>query len=35
MVGIYVFSLPDSEEQKEIVRRVEFLFALADSVEKQ
>lgn len=31
----YKFLLPPIEEQKEIVRRVEALFALADSVEKQ
>jgi type I restriction enzyme, S subunit len=29
------FQLPELDEQKEIVRRVESLFALADSVEKQ
>lgn len=34
-IQAYEFKLPPMEEQKEIVRRVESLFALADAVEKQ
>jgi type I restriction enzyme S subunit len=34
-IQAYEFELPPIEEQKEIVRRVESLFALADTVEKQ
>jgi len=34
-IQAYEFELPSMDEQKEIVRRVESLFSLADSVEKQ
>jgi type I restriction enzyme S subunit len=35
MLNDIPFALPSIEEQTEIVRRVESLFALADTVEKQ
>lgn len=34
-IAAYEFELPPMEEQEEIVRRVDSLFALADNVEKQ